>query len=70
MLQALKHHTKVKQGGIIELKDIPLKTGTNLEVILIENDDINISDLLRASETSLEFWNNTIDDNVWNDTQK
>ncbi len=67
MLQALKYHTKVKQGCKIELKNIPLKTGTKLEVILIEYDGLNTTDLLKASETSLEFWNDKIDDKVWND---
>ena len=67
MLQALKYHTKVKRGGIIELKNVPLKVGTTLEVIVLESNGDTLTDLVIASETSLEFWNNEIDDRVWND---
>ncbi|MEO8168883.1 MAG: DUF2281 domain-containing protein [bacterium] len=66
MAQVLKYYTSVKQGGRVELDKIPLKAGTKLEVILLETDD-QFEDLVKASETSLEFWNNSIDDEVWND---
>lgn len=65
MAQALKYYTSVKQGGKVELDKVPLKAGTKLEVILLETDE-EFEDLVSASETSLEFWNNTIDDEVWN----
>ena len=67
MLQALKYHTKVKRGGIIELKNVPLKVGTTLEIIVLESNGDTLTDLVTASQTSLEFWNNEIDDRVWND---
>jgi predicted DNA-binding antitoxin AbrB/MazE fold protein len=65
MAQALKYFTHVKQGGKVELDKVPLKPGTKLEVILLETDE-QFEDLVMASESSLEFWNNSIDDEVWN----
>ncbi len=67
MTQALKYYTKVKKGGKVQIPKVPLKTGTLVEVILLETNE-NFQDLMKASESSLEFWNNKIDDTVWNDT--
>ena len=35
------------------------------DVEIIKNDN-DFADLLFASESSLDFWNNAIDDEVWN----
>ena len=66
MAQALKYYTKVKPGGRVELQKVPLKSGTHLEVILIETAG-EFQELVKASETSTDFWNNSIDDEIWND---
>ena len=66
MAQALKYHTKVKRGGKVELSKVPIKTGTLIEVIVIEANS-KFRELLKASETSTDFWNNPIDDEIWND---
>lgn len=66
MLQALKYKTTVKKGGKVEIRKVPWKAGTHIEVILIEQNG-KFRDLVKASETSLDFWNNSIDDEVWND---
>lgn len=67
MTQALKYYTKVKKGGKIDIPKVPLKTGTLIEVILLESNE-EFQDLLKASESSLKFWNNKTDDKIWNDT--
>lgn len=38
----------------------------DVEIINNYNNIDNIDDLLFASESSLDFWNNDIDDEVWN----
>jgi hypothetical protein len=65
MAQALKYYTSVQQDGRVEIDKVPLKVGTKLEVILLETED-EFEDLMKASESGLEFWNNEIDDEVWN----
>ncbi|MBI5471149.1 MAG: DUF2281 domain-containing protein [Ignavibacteriae bacterium] len=65
MAQALKYYTSVKEGGKIEIDSVPLEAGTKLEVIVLKSED-QFDDLVKASETSLEFWDNDIDDQVWN----
>ncbi len=66
MTQPLRYRTTVKQGGKVEISKVPLKAGTPLEVILIEENG-KFNELLKASETSIDFWNNLIDDEIWND---
>ncbi|MBI4546764.1 MAG: hypothetical protein HY707_02200 [Ignavibacteriae bacterium] len=66
MAQTLKYHTKVKRGGKVELQKVPMKAGTPIEVILIEKNG-NFKDLLNASTSSADFWDNPIDDETWND---
>ena len=65
MIQALKYYTKVIRGGKIEISKLPLKPGTNVEVIVLETEN-GFENLLHASETSTKFWNNKKDDEVWN----
>jgi hypothetical protein len=66
MTQALKYRTKVKRGGRVELSKVPLKAGTPVDVILVEPDG-KFQELLKASEKSIDFWDNPIDDETWND---
>ncbi|MBI4581827.1 MAG: hypothetical protein HY718_19175 [Planctomycetes bacterium] len=57
---------RVEPAGIIHLHDLPLPAGQMVEVILLPVDD-SMTDLAEASESALGFWNNDIDDRVWND---
>lgn len=66
MTRALKYYTKVKRGGKVEIPQVPLTPGTVVEVILLETNG-EFQDLIKASETSTSFWNNSIDDKIWND---
>jgi hypothetical protein len=36
-------------------------------IFVMEESEDNFSDLVLASQSTLDFWNNPIDDEVWND---
>jgi len=52
------------------LPKLHLAKGTKVEVLIIvpmEHETEDFSDLLYAAESSMDFWDNEIDDEVWND---
>lgn len=63
---ALKYDTDVKDGGRLEL-NVPLAPGVHVTVFVIESTNGASHDLLSASQSSLEFWDNPLDDEDWND---
>lgn len=65
MPQTYKYRTTVKRGRKVEITRVPLKVGTPLEVILVEKNG-SFEELLKASESNIDFWNNPIDDETWN----
>jgi hypothetical protein len=65
LTQALRYRTKVKRGGRVESLKAPLKAGTRVGVIPVQPDQ-KFQELLKASETTFDFWNNPIDDETWN----
>ena len=65
-MKALKLRTKVRKNGRLRLPPVPFHEGTSVEVIILEQ-GLAEDDLLKAAETSLSFWDNAIDDKVWND---
>ena len=67
-MEALKFYVKVGEEGRIELPEFGKLKGRRAEIIILpleEKEDIE--DLLMASESSLDFWDNPIDDEIWND---
>jgi hypothetical protein len=62
---ALKYDVQVQQDGRVEL-DVPFPEGAHVTVFVIESGD-TFNDLLVASESSMDFWNNPLDDKDWND---
>jgi len=60
----LKYDTEVKPGGRVEL-DVPLPPGSQVTVFVIESDNGAFQDLFLASQSSLEFWDNPLDDEDW-----
>ena len=66
-MQTLKYLTQVDQRGRIVMREVPLEQGAEVEVIVLPREETAGDDLLRAAETSLSFWDNPIDDEVWND---
>ena len=63
---ALKFHTEVKDGGRLEL-EVPLAPGAHVTVFVVESPYEDSDDLVLASQSSLEFWDNPLDDEDWND---
>jgi len=53
------------RGGKVELS-VPLPKGTRVAVFVMEESEDDFSDLVLAAQSSLNFWNNPIDDEVWN----
>lgn len=66
-MQALKCLTKVDPKGRIILHKVPFKKGAPVEVIVLPREVGTPDDLLLAAQSSLSFWDNPIDDEVWND---
>ena len=66
-MKALRIHTTVDQKGRVRMPRLRLRKGTEVEVIILEP-EAGEDDLVKAAESSLSFWNNRIDDEVWNDT--
>ncbi len=63
---ALKYEMEVSDGGMLELKT-PLPKGTRVVLFVVRESPDDFSDLTKASESTLEFWDNPIDDEEWND---
>jgi len=57
----LKYNTEVKAGGRVEF-EVPLPPGSHVTVLVIESDNGDFQDLFLASQSSLEFWDNPLDD--------
>lgn len=66
-MDALKFCVKIKDGGRIELPELGRLKGRKAEIIIVPLDEEENGDLLAVSESSFDFWDNPIDDAVWND---
>ncbi|MBC8263021.1 MAG: hypothetical protein H8E47_02730 [Anaerolineales bacterium] len=62
---AFKYELEVQEGGKVEL-NVPLPKGKKVAVFVAEEPEYDFSDLLLAAQSSLDFWDNPIDDEVWN----
>ncbi len=61
---ALKYDSEVQKDGRVEVA-VPLPPGSKVTVFVIKDAD-TFSDLVMASESSLDFWDNPYDDEDWN----
>ncbi len=61
---ALKYDLEVKDDGRVEI-EVPFPAGAHVTVFVIQSDD-TFQDLLAASGSSVEFWDNPFDDEDWN----
>lgn len=64
-MNAYKYHSVVKEDGTIELPRIPLPKGVKVEVIVLPEGES--FEMMQAAESSLKFWDNPVDDAIWND---
>ena len=63
---AYKYYSEVMDEGRVVIPELPITKGTPIEIIILPHKKDDISDLLSASTSSLDFWDNPIDDKVWN----
>lgn len=63
---AIKYDLEVKAEGRLELS-VPFPAGSRVTVFVIEQGPESFEDLLAASQTTLGFWENPVDDADWND---
>ena len=62
---AFRYDTEVKEDGRVEL-NVPLPPGARVTIFVIEERGTGFADLLQATQSSLEFWDNPTDDEDWN----
>jgi hypothetical protein len=62
---ALKYEVEVQDHGRVELH-VPFSSGARVVVFVIPEPADTFDDLVAASESSLAFWNDPIDDEDWN----
>ena len=67
-MQAIRRRAKANARGELVLSQLGLEEGMAAEVIvLLDRPEGTHGDLLNAAESSLDFWDNPIDDEAWND---
>lgn len=64
--KAFKYQTEVTSEGRIELQ-VPLSPGARVTIFIVEEDIDSFIDLMQAAESSLDFWDNPLDDEDWNE---
>ena len=66
-MEALKYRAEVGAGGEEQLPRPRLSQGTPVEIIVLVRESEDEDDgLLRASVKTMDFWDNPVDDEVWN----
>ncbi len=64
--QALKYEVEVRDHGRVEFT-VPFAPGERLVVFVIQEPGEPFNDLVAAAQSSLDFWDNPLDDEDWND---
>ncbi len=64
LTQTLRYEIEVAENGQVELT-VPFPPGAHVTVFVVEAGE-SFSDLMVAAESSLEFWDNSLDDEDWN----
>ncbi len=66
-MQAIVHRVEVGSDGSVTVPPLSGAEGSIVEVIiLLPESDAAFDDLAAASRSSMDFWENSIDDEVWN----
>ena len=60
----LEFDAQVSETHRIDI-EVPFPSGQRVRVLVLPADD-EFSDLMQASESSLDFWDNPLDDEDWN----
>jgi len=66
-VQALRYAGKVGAKGNLILPRVKLKKNSVVEVVVLiaDRNEENI-EIMAAAESSLGFWDNPVDDEIWN----
>ncbi len=62
---AMRYETDVRENGRVELR-VPLPAGSHVTVFVVPERAEPADDLLSAAQSSLDFWDNPLDDEDWN----
>lgn len=62
---ALKYDLRVMDEGRVELR-VPFRPGAHVTVFVVEEPAVTLADLVSAAQSSLNFWDNALDDEDWN----
>ena len=62
---ALKYDLEVMEDGQV-IFDVPFPVGAHVTVFVIGSPPDMSDDLLEAAQSSLDFWDNPLDDEDWN----
>ncbi len=62
---ALKYDLEVQENGQVQFQ-VPFPRGSHLVVFVLEVPSDEVEDLMSAAQSSLDFWDNPIDDEEWN----
>jgi len=62
----LRCETEVTEDGRVELR-VPLPSGASVTVFVVAESGDGTDDLLSAAQSSLDFWDNPLDDEDWNE---
>ncbi len=66
IMQALRYVAKVGAEGNLILPRLKLEKGSFVEVIvLVADNKQEIREMMAAAESSLGFWDNPVDDEIW-----
>ncbi len=65
-LNTLRFKAVIGEKGKLVLEGLPYPENSKIEVIILKEGADLFEDITKASESSLKFWNNKIDDEVWN----
>ena len=67
IMQAMRYTVEADAKGNVPFPALHVQAGASVEIIILVPDaDEETNDLLTASASSLDFWDNPIDDKVWN----
>ncbi len=61
----LRYEVEVPSDGRIEVQ-VPLPAGSHVTVFVVDEHSAEFRDLFEASTSSTDFWNNSVDDEDWN----
>jgi hypothetical protein len=61
---ALKYDVEVKSNGQVAL-NVPFPPGAHVTVFVMQVNE-PFDDLISAAESTLDFWDNALDDEDWN----